>query len=118
MVQIDLASLFIPLLLRQRFLKHLGKEILPLKTVLRCSWIPPNLAGVKVILPPDSKVLGVIGHIHRKLYQISPLLFRGYGTHLRLIQSSHQHLPYVLHTDLSDLQLSLKACKITCRILQ
>ena len=78
MVQVDLASLFIPLLLRQRFLKHLGKEILPLKTVLRCSWIAPNLAGVKVILPPDSKALGVIGHIHRKLYQVSPLLFKGY----------------------------------------
>ena len=76
-MQIDLASLYIPLLLRRRFLKHLGKEILSLKTVLRCSWIPPSLAGVRVILPPDTKALGVIGHIHCKLYQVSPLLFRG-----------------------------------------
>ena len=70
-VQVDLGSLLFPLLLRRRFLGHLGKEVLSLKSVLRCNWIPPNLAGVKVILPPESKALGVIGCIRHKLYPVS-----------------------------------------------
>ncbi len=74
--QVDLASLLIPLFLRRRHLMHLGKEILPLKTVLRCTWIPPYLAGVKVILPPDTRALGVIGRIRHKLYQVSPQCVR------------------------------------------
>ena len=102
-MQIDLASVFTPLLLRRRFLKHLGKEILPLKTVLRCSWIPPSLAGVKVILPPDTKALGVIGRIHHKLYQVRPQCVRGFrNTFVCLTILAHQH---ALHTIKNDVPM-------------
>lgn len=70
-MQVDLAGLVIPLFLRRRFLEHLNQDILPLKTILRSSWIPPNLAGVKVILPPDSEALGVVGRIPQQLNPVS-----------------------------------------------
>ena len=76
-MQVDLASVLIPLVLRRRFLEHIVKEILPLKAVLRCSWIPPNLAGATIVLPPDTEALGVIGRICHKLYKVRPTCVTG-----------------------------------------